>query len=374
MNTSKIKKYQTFILLLIAFIALQIFLLYQFGIVTDFEATKYIDEAHSLINKGSYTSNNFLFYSTQILFIASCIKLKLGFWFIVLIQVAANAFSLLLFHQLVQRITKNKAIAFGATLIFLGMFYYQLYNVYLFTESLFFSFSIFFTYYLFALKRFNLAAVFITLLSLAILLFTRPTGVLFIPATLFYFILRFGRRRVLPLFIFSTLGGLTLFYFLLNAALNSGGEFDFLLPYIEEHVICGVPTIQQPHNINLPVNKNSVEGLWHIIQNNGSLFFDLAKKRFIAFWGLRRSFFSLGHNVFIAVYFYSLYAFIFLGLRRMFSFYLAETVFMLTYIFLVMLTVLLSCDEWHNRFIFSILPFLLLLATGVFAKKKGAFI
>jgi hypothetical protein len=58
----------------------------------------------------------------------------------------------------------------------------------------------------------------------------------------------------------------------------------------------------------------------------------------------------------------------------MFTHYVAETVFMLTYIFFIMLTVLLSCDEWHNRFIFSILPFLLLLAAGVFARKKDTVI
>jgi hypothetical protein len=86
-------------------------------------------------------------------------------------------------------------------------------------------------------------------MSLTILLFTRPTGVLFIPSTILFFIIRFGKKRALPFFVLSAVGGLTLFYFLLNAALNSGGEFDFLLPYIQEHVICGVPTVQRPHHI-----------------------------------------------------------------------------------------------------------------------------
>ncbi|MDB5205707.1 MAG: hypothetical protein JWR72_782 [Flavisolibacter sp.] len=369
MNFNIISKYRILILI-IAYVALQIFLLYQFGIVTNFEATKYIDQAHNLINTNSYTTSNFLFYSTQILLIAACIKLKLGFWFVVMIQIAANAFSLLLFHKMVIAITKNKMVAFGATVLFLGMFYYHLYNVHLFTESLFFSFSILFANYLFNLKKLNLATILITVLMLAILLFTRPTGLLFIPATLLFIIFRFGKKRALSLVFLCVTGGLILFYIILNAALNSGGEFDFLLPYIEEHVICGVPTVQHPHSITLPVNKNSVEGLWQVILNNSDLFFGLAKKRFITFWGVRRSFFSVGHNLFIAVYFYSLYVFIFLGLKRMLTYYLPETIFILTYIFLVMLTVLLSCDEWHNRFIFSILPFLLLLAAGLFAKKK----
>ncbi|MDQ6610241.1 MAG: hypothetical protein M3Y85_10515, partial [Bacteroidota bacterium] len=261
-------------------------------------------------------------------------------------------------------------IAFITTLLFLAMFYYQLYNVYLFTESLFFSLTIMFTYFLFSIKKLNFISLVFLLLFLLLLLFTRPTGILFIPPTLFFLIFRFGKNRKLPLLILSSIGGLTAFYFILNAALNSGGEFDFLLPYIQEHVICGVPLVQQPHIISMPVNKNSVQGLWYIIQNNSDLFLGLAKKRFVAFWGVRRSFFSDGHNLFIAVYFYTMYVLILLGAKKMFRTHQAETIFMLLYIFLVMLMVLLSCDEWHNRFIFSILPFLLLLATALFAKKE----
>lgn len=160
-----------------------------------------------------------------------------------------------------------------------------------------------------------------------------------------------------------------LFYFLLNAALGSGGEFDFLLPYIEEHVICGVPLVEQAHKISMPVNKNSVEGLWYIMTNNSELFFRLIRDRFFAFWGVQRPFYSSGHNLFIAVYFYTLYVFIIIGLRKMLRSYLPQAVFMVSYIILVMLTVLLSCDEWHNRFIYSVLPFLLLLGLGIFVKK-----
>lgn len=250
------------------------------------------------------------------------------------------------------------------------MFYYQSYNVHLFTESVFFSFSILFSFYLFSVKKLTVTFTAFLLAALAFLSFTRPTGILFIPATIFFLIFRFGRRKALFIFCTTTVVGLIAFYFLLNAALGSGGEFDFLLPYIEEHIICGVPTVQQPNNLRLPVNKNSVEGLWHVMTNNSSLFLRLAKERFLAFWGVQRQFFSVGHNLFVALYFYPLYLFILLGLRRLLRNRLPQTVFIITYIFLVMLTVLLSCDEWHNRFIYSIFPFLLLMAAGLWSRKS----
>ena len=358
-----------FIILGIAWLLLNGLLFYRFSIVTNFEAAKYIEQARLLIETGSYSTNNFIFYSTQILLISICSKLGIGLWLVVVVQLIANAVSVFLFYKLTLLFTQNKIVSFLTTLFFLCMFFYHLYNVHLFTESLFFSFSIVYGYFLFTSTRLNLSVILTLLFLLVVLSFTRPTGILFIPPTLFFLIFRFGKKKALPLFLLSIAGGLFLFYFLLNAALGSGGEFDFLLPYIEEHVICGVPTVQRAHAISMPVNKNSVEGLWYLIKNNDELFFRLVKKRFLAFWGVQRSFYSFGHNLFIVSYFYLVYAFVIFGLKKMFQNCLPQTVFMLSYIFLVMLTVLLSCDEWHNRFIYSILPFLLLLGIGIFVRN-----
>lgn len=350
---------------------MQLLLLKQFGIVTNFEAAKYLEQAKALLTDGSFTTGNFLFYSTEILLIAFCLKLGVSLWFVVGIQFLMSAFSIFVFFRLVERLTSNHLIAFVASLLLAGMYYYQLYNVHLFTESLFFSFTILFTTYLFSLRRLTLKSVLGLCLSLVLLIVTRPTGLLFLPATLFYLIFRFGRKKALPIFLVTIFAGFVLFYFLLNAALGSGGELDFLLPYTEEHIICGVPTTSEPNAISLPVNKNSVAGLWYVITQNSELFFRLAKERFLAFWGVQRSYYSAAHNLFVAIYFYALYVFILIGLRRMFRNVFPHTIFLITYILLVMCTVLLSCDEWHNRFLYSILPLLLLMGTGRFIKKKA---
>lgn len=357
-----------FIILVIVWSLLQFLAFYQFGIVASFEATKYIEQAQLLTDAGSYSSYNFLFYSTEILLIALCTKLNVNLGAVVLVQLVSNALSLFFFYKLVYRLTGQSIFAFIITLFFLSMFYYHLYNVHLFTESLFFSFSIFFTYYLFTIQKLTLKTLSLLFLFLTTLIFTRPTGMFFFPATIFFLIVRFGKKKFLPI-LFSIAGGLFLFYILLNKALDSGGELDFLLPYIEEHVICGVPTIQKAHTIVMPVNKNSVEGLWYIIKNNDELFLRLAKQRFIAFWGMYRPFYSTIHNLFIVAYFFIIYFLILFGIRKMLSYNLPQAIFMLTYISLVLLTVLLSCDEWHNRFMFSILPFLLLLGIGSFIKN-----
>lgn len=354
----------------LCWVLMQLFLLRQFGVHTTLEAAKYIEQANLLLEFGSLASGNFLFYSVQILLIAVAIKLGAGFWVVVLVQLLANAASLLLFYKLVYKLTRHPIVAFTASSLLLCMVYYQLYNVYLYTESLFFSLTIVYTFVLFQNKKWKLPRVLSVLFVLLLLIFTRPTGVLFIPPTIFFLIFRHGQKRIPLLLGLSLIAGLLVFYLLLDAILNSGGELNFLLPYVEEHVICGVPLAQQPHIINAPENANSVKGLWFIVSKNRELFLRLAGKRLVAFWGVQRPYYSFLHNAFVAVYFYSLYILILFGLRRMLKAHRAESTFCLSYIFLVMLTVMLSCDEWHNRFLYSLLPLLLLMATGIFARKS----
>src|SRR5215218_5364909 len=99
-----------FITLGIAWILLHCLLFYQFGIVTNFEAAKYIEQARLLIETGSYSTNNFIFYSTQILLIALCTKLGIGLWLVVMIQLFMNALSIYLFYRLVCLLTENKVV------------------------------------------------------------------------------------------------------------------------------------------------------------------------------------------------------------------------------------------------------------------------
>jgi hypothetical protein len=208
-------------------------------------------------------------------------------------------------------------------------------------------------------------------MGLSVVYFTRPTGVFFLPSTIAYLTLRFYRKKAWMILGSFFVFGILLLYFLLNFALNSGGEFDFLLPYLDERIICGVPTIQYQHKIFIPVEKNSVEGLFYIITHYPSLFFGLALKRLQAFFGVVRPYYGLAHNLFIALYFYGSYMLSMVGLRKISNSFLAHTCFFLCNIFFVMITVILSCDEWHNRFILALLPFFLLLASGAFIPKTN---
>lgn len=351
-----------FFLLAITWLLMQILFYRQYGIVTDLEAVKYINEANHFLATGKYSSNNFLFYSTQIMLIAFCLKLKIGFWFIVLLQIIVNALSLFCFYKMVKLISKNYLLPFLSTLYFLLFYYYHLYNTYLFTESLFFSFSVIYTYFLFTRDKLDFKNGLIILLFLSLLYFTRPTGIFFIPATYLFLIIKFFPKKAFTIVLVSTVFAITGLFFLFNYSLGSGGEFNFLLPYQKEMIICGVPTILYSHNITIPVERNSFQGLFYLITHHFDLFFTLSIKRLSAFFGVSRTYYSLFHNIFVSVYFYSIYLIILLGIINLFKKNKAEVWFLITNIALMAITVMVSCDEWHGRFILSLLPFFLLLA------------
>jgi hypothetical protein len=205
-------------------------------------------------------------------------------------------------------------------------------------------------------------------IGLSLLYFTRPTGVFFLPATLIYIVFQFYKKKAFYLLSLFLVIGILLFFFLINITLNSGGELDFLKPYNYEMIICGIPTIKIPNNIANNIGNNEIGKLWFIITNHTTLFISLAFKRLITFYGVIRNYYALPHNIFIAILFYTTYVLGILNLKNQIRYFLPQTIYFICLIFLVTVTVILSCDEWHNRFILSLLPFFLLMSSNVSMK------
>jgi hypothetical protein len=198
-----------------------------------------------------------------------------------------------------------------------------------------------------------------------LLLVTRPTGLLFVPVVGFFLWLKtFSTKNLLLMLLFPVLA-LGSFYLLLNYAMKGEGEFDFMKPFVEEHLICGVPGNTRT-DIVTSANGNSVEGLASYLVNNFQQFSSLAIKKAGLFFGMTRSYYSTAHNIILQLFFYPLYLLGILGStlgwkknRFMISFCLAT-------ILIFTISVLLSCDDWLNRFIMPVLPLIILLAvTGI---------
>lgn len=367
-----IKENKLRLAVLFLWFAIQAILWWKNGIVIDGEAEKYISEAHTFLEIGSVSSSNFWLYIIQIILIAFSIKFNLSFVFVVVIQLLVNLFSVAAVYYFIRSLFNTK-LAFIIVILLLLNYPLQQFNTFLQTESLFYSFITIYSCYLLHIKKIGLKEILIICFSLLLISVTRPTGLLFIPPTFLYLFFRFFTN--IPVLYKTSLVILTslLFLFILNFALGSGGELDFMLPFRDERIICGVPTVKSFLPIETSEDGNSLYGLAYYIANNFDQFSRLALIRALTFFKLFRPYFSTGHNIYLIIFFFPIYLSVLFSLRH----WLKNNAYFLLYcisiIFMVLLTVMLTCDDWHNRFFLTITPFLNFLSLPFILKILNKF-
>jgi hypothetical protein len=358
-----------FIFLLFSWIAVQSLLIRQYGIVTGLEATKYIDEANHFLQFGNLNTNNHYLYSTEIFLIAAVIKLHIGFAVIVVVQLLLNLFATIMFYKLSNSFLKKPLLATLATFFFIVNIPYQSYTSFLFTESIFYSLTIIYSSYLLRLKKITIQNCLFLLLFAALLSITRPTGILFFVATALYIFFRFLNNLSLGYKILIISVSVVIFSITINTMLQAGGSLDFMLPFKKENIICGVNAVNNAE-IKTFEKGNSLQGIAYYIFNNEQQFLKLAKLKTLSFFGMLRTYYSLFHNVFLVLFFYPFYILSFIGTWKKIKQKDKRIINIITIILLYWLTTLLTCDDWHNRFILTVSPFLFLLGFAAFCKQK----
>lgn len=356
--------------LILLWILLNSFFLIHQGIYLEGESAKYIYQGHVLLNTGAPESANFWLYSVEIFLVAFCLKLHLGFFFVVFIQLLFNAVATTFFYRTLHSIFENRQTAFLGTLLLLGNYYYQQFNTFLYTESLFYSFTLILSCYLLHIRQLTIKNLLAVIGMLTIICFTRPTGLLFLPPTFLYLFLVFFQKMSTPKKI-ALLSVITIgFLLLLNIALGSGGELDIMLPFRDQSIICGVPTLAKPLPIKTAANGNSLYGLLYYILHNIPQFVKMGWLRTCAFFGLYRDYFSTGHNLYLLIYFNFIHLLALLSLPHWFKRNADIAIYLLSAIGLTWLTAILTCDDWHNRFYLDISPFLIILAMPAFFSRN----
>jgi hypothetical protein len=357
-NSRSLSRYFPAFILVAAWIGMQLFQFFTQGIVTVNEAGKYIEQADILLETGSVSHPSLWLYSTEILLIAASKQLHAGFIPVVIIQLLVNAFATWYFYRLCFKLT-NKTVTIVVTLLLILNAPFQSFNLSLYTESLFYSFTLVLSCFLLLLEKLTTRNFIFIILLLLLICFTRPTGLLFVPCVFLYLFFRFFPPWPVLLKAVITLGVAVLFLFILNAALGSGGELDFMLPFREEHIICGVPTVTDSKIA--VTNSNSIGGILSYIIQHPVQFARLGWHRTLAFFGLMRPYYSSGHNLYLAFYFFPMYLLVLLSLRKWWLSNRNILLYCLSLILVTWASVILSCDDWHNRFFLSIVPYIYIL-------------
>jgi hypothetical protein len=261
-------------------------------------------------------------------------------------------------------------VALVATALLLLNLPYQAFNCFLQTESLFQSVSLLLICNLLRQKSYSNKFLLILIATLILLSLIRPTGLLYWPIAGIYLGAQALKNRPaktkLLVATLALLGAL----FVINFAMNTGGEFDFTLPFREEHIICGAPTLLNPRSIPTTGSGNSLFALFYYVVHDFGNFIRLAGLKTLSFWAIYRNYYSTGHNLYLAALFYP----IIIGALLSFPAWkrngrLLQFIYLITPVAMTWLTVVLTCDDWSNRFFLSISPFLLLLAAATTARN-----
>ncbi len=350
------------LILLAGWIIVQAICLLKTGIVEKGESLKYINEALLFANGGQFSQPKYLFYSVYIAIRLFFEEAGLGATGVYIFQLLLNLVSIFFFYKLSIRYFNSERSAKIAALLLIVCLPWQLWTTHLYTESVFINLVIIFTYFLLKPDK-KAGGYFLTGFFLMLLIFTRPTGMLFIPLVLIWYRIKWIRGKKWITLLSASLVSLGAFALILNYAMKGEGEFEFLKPFIEEHIICGVP-LASNSTLDLPADGNSIQGLFYYVSHNSLHFLKLSFQKLGAFFGLTRSYYSPLHNLAIRLFFYPVYAMALVGLVFARKNKNDMAIFLISGIGLFAFSVTLTCDDWLNRFIMPVLPYIMLLATA----------
>ena len=345
--------------------------LYFYGIVINLEAEKYIHEAQNIINKKGFSAIRFWFYSSTIFIIIVALKLKIGFTGAVIFQSAFNLSALLFFYKSIYYIfNRSSLIPFIIICVAILFSPYSSWNVFLYTESIFYS-SILFLTATIVNHNYNKtnSGIYAIIIALTIAILSRPLGVLFIPAVIFYFYIGLSKKLKFIIIPITAIGIIILIY-IINIIFTTTSDTTIILSAKQQCVVCGILPYS---NAKLILLKEGSQGaqLYYYISHNFSNFASLALQRSYAFFFMIRSYYSTQHNILLLAFIIPIYT------LSIISFFLKKEkiykpifYFMLISITTFALAIMLQCDDYHNRFILGLFPFFLIFSATTIAYKK----
>jgi hypothetical protein len=351
------------LLLISIWMLAQLTCFFLWGTQTGLESTKYIGAADYLLQHGSFPEKRYWFYSITVFIIAFSKLINFGHGFVFFFQLLLSLTAhLSFFNGLKSQCRENHPAPFITTAILCLILPYQQWNFSLYTESLFYSLVLLFFSSCIDAKyetpKFKLKQLFLLLT----VILARPLGILFlIPWLTFHlwYLIKKRKRLVSVLLGF----GIVILILICEIILSNIKGYDILEAYKQGNVICGIATFNQSSfAIGIEKTSSSIWNLILYIRENPILFLNLSWKKTIAFFLMFRDYYQWRHNFLLLVLCAILY------LPTVFNFLKEKINPFSRFIYLIIisfyLAVVLQCDDYHSRFVLTLVP--LFLYVGLF--------
>ena len=277
-----------------------------------------------------------------------------------------NLTSYLYFYKALKRLFEDALSPYIVILLLLSFWPYQSWSLYLYTECFFYSIVLILFSHLILFERLGRRFLLTTFLLLFLVIISRPLGILFLlPTLLFIFFKLSGKQR---LFL---AGAIVLFFMVLNyvvqVVFTTTPDWNMTRALTEESIICDMPRNITGLQLDLSQSHNQLYRLFYYVTHNFAHFFELALERLKYFFLLVRNYYSFSHNLYLVVYLIVIYGSIIWGIKKIVkSMPVSLSVFIFSSIILFAIVVALQCDDYHNRFFLTLMPFFMTMAATAF--------
>jgi len=361
-----------FRVLLVVWLLVQYLLYQHYGIKIVYDSHRYFNYVDSLAAGGNYWyTDSGKFYASYTFLLALMLHLaKLPVACIILLQVLVSGVAAVYLYKITSILSKNKTAPALAALLFIIWPDLQFWNLYIHTESLYISLSVFILFLTLVARRPHHYLVLAGLLT--VICFLRPNGIFLVIAVgiaLFYqrgFALRLKRMRVnafvwLPVLFILLCAGIFFLEVFSPLAYYRAGQF--IQGYKGNAVAVGLPS-------STAVSQPVALQLLAILLEQPTTFLKLVAGRFFFFWTQVRPYYSALHNVVILLFFLPVYYYAISCICRIK--HCPFLAFVLTLAALHTLMVTVIAVDWDNRFVAPLLPFIFVLAAmGMQAVWQG---
>lgn len=361
------------LLLAAGWLMFQVFLLIKTGVYTDFEAKKYVIEAGYFLENGGFSEQKYIFYALTTLLVALSLKLTGGFLLAATVQIIVNGFATIWLYKASMAISRNNLfIARLTTALFIFFFPIQMWNSYLYTESIFISVTIGLSSVVLSSTTVTPKRLLLILLALIAVIISRPFGMLFIPPVVLFVLWSMKKQRWMA-WIFAAAGFYGM-YLMLNYAFGSGNEMDAMKPFVEEHILCFIPSVTKPAQLDLLNGNNDANDIIYYVVHNPAHFAKLCSLRLLSFFNLYRPQYSGAHNLYLIAIMIVTYIAALIGIRPFTKAAVkTQSIYLFSLIILYCGATTLQCDDYHSRFTMVMYPYFFMLASfgiyRLFGKK-----
>ena len=170
----------------IVYLLFSVCILYRYGINTNGEAIKYIEDAQHILNGQKLRIEFFsIFYVVYSLIISFFIHFSLSLQGVAVVQILFCFIAGCCVFKILSDITGDKKIAYAGLIFYLVCFPLQKWNFFLYTESLHTSFIVTGLYFFYCiLYKGQNERWWVYAILLLLIIFSRPVGIIFLLATL----------------------------------------------------------------------------------------------------------------------------------------------------------------------------------------------